>query len=712
MTQVSFQTRPGEAQPLGAHWDGEGVNFALYSENATKVELCLVHPDGAEHRIPVERRTGFTWHVYVRGVHPGQLYGYRVQGPYEVEQGQRFNSNVRLLDPYARAVAGIQNYERGLFAYEVGGDQEDLLPNQKDASGAPLGVVIDESFDWEGDKPPCTSWHTSVIYEAHVKGLTQLHPEVPAELRGTYEGIWHPAVIGHLTKLGVTALELMPVHAFVDDKFLLDRGLKNYWGYNSVGFFAPDTRYRKGADPACEVRQFKEMVKALHRANIEVILDVVYNHTAEGNHLGPTFSFKGIDNLNYYRLVPDQPRYYFDYTGTGNTLNVRTPQTLQLIMDSLRYWVTEMHVDGFRFDLASSLARSLHDVDRLSSFFMVIHQDPVLSKVKLIAEPWDVGEGGYQVGNFPPRWAEWNGRYRDLIRKFWKGEGGQAAELGYRLTGSSDLYENQGRRPYSSINFVTCHDGFTLADLVSYEQKHNEANGENNQDGANNDSSFNCGVEGETDDAEVLALRARQQRNLLATLFLSQGTPMLCGGDEMGRTQRGNNNAYCQDNEISWHDWRWDERRRELFEFTCELVALRAKHPTLRRSMFFKGRPIRGHGVKDILWFRPDGEHMADDDWADPGCASLGLFLSGRGLDDVDADNRPLVDDDFVLLFNGSHHDIGFTVPAFLEAPPAWQIVVHTAQPKTTSSAQAGDVITVSRQSLVVLRRAYATHNS
>jgi isoamylase len=699
-----FETRPGEAYPLGSRWDGDGTNFALYSEHASKVELCLILPDGSEHCVPVKRRSGNVWHIYVRGVHPGQHYAYRVHGPWEPEHGLRFNPKVRLLDPYARAVSGTERYEDGVVAYKPGSDGDEL--NDAEAKGAPVGVVVDPRFDWEGDRPPNTSWHCSVIYEAHVRGLTRLHPELPEDVRGTYEGVAHPVIIGHLKKLGITALELMPVHQFVDDQFLLERGLRNYWGYNSIGFFAPECRYRKGQEMAAEVQQFKQMVKALHRADIEVILDVVYNHTAEGNHLGPTFSFKGIDNPTYYRLVPDDAKHYFDYTGTGNTLNVRHPQTLQLIMDSLRYWVTEMHVDGFRFDLAAALARSLHEVDRLSSFFTVIHQDPVLSQVKLIAEPWDVGEGGYQVGNFPNRWAEWNGRYRDAIRRFWKGEGGQTAELAYRLTGSSDLYENEGRRPYSSINLVTAHDGFTLRDLVSYECKHNEANGEDNRDGANDNMSFNCGVEGESADPEVLRYRARQQRNLLATLLLSQGTPMILGGDEMGRTQRGNNNAYCQDNEISWHDWKWQDENRALFQFTAKLIALRHEHPALRRSLFFKGRSIRGESVSDVMWFRHDGEPMKDEIWQDPKTASLGLFLSGDGLDDVDSHGNPLVDDDFLFFFNGAGDPLNCTVPTLLGGAPPWELIVDTAEPERTLILQPGDQVELPPRSLVALRRA------
>ncbi|MEO8877345.1 MAG: glycogen debranching protein GlgX, partial [Polyangiaceae bacterium] len=564
---------PGIAHPLGANWDGSGINFAIYSENATKIELCLFDENGAETRREMPGRTGHVWHGYAPDLTVGQRYGFRAHGPYEPARGQRFNPNVVLLDPYARAVDGLERWDDGCFAYVPGKD--DLSPIDTSQMGSPRGIVIDSTFDWEGDVRPQTPLHRSVIYEAHVKGLTKLHPGVPEELRGTYAGVAHPAVIAHLRELGVTAIELMPIHCFVDDKILLDKGLKNYWGYNTINFFAPDVRYRSSNRPGSDVDEFKRMVKSLHRAGIEVILDVVYNHTAEGNHLGPTFNLKGIDNSTYYRLVRDNPRYYFDYTGTGNTLNVRHPQVLTLIMDSLRYWASEMHVDGFRFDLASALARALHEVDQLSSFFSLIHQSPTLRDVKLIAEPWDVGEGGYQVGNFPTRWAEWNGKYRDTIRALWQKYGRNGGDVGYRLTGSSDLYEANGRRPSASINLVTAHDGFTLSDLVTYERKHNEANGEGNRDGNDNEHSWNGGVEGPTDDEATNALRRRQRRNLLATLLLSQGTPMIVAGDEFGRTQNGNNNAYCQDNEISWLDWSWSKDQRALFDFVKHLLRIR-----------------------------------------------------------------------------------------------------------------------------------------
>jgi isoamylase len=669
---------PGQPYPLGATYDGRGVNFALYSENATAVELCLVDKTGGETRLPLRERTGFVWHGYVPSLEAGQAYGYRVHGPWEPERGLRFNPNNFLLDPYAKAVDGPERWEEGLFAYEMGGEEGDLKRSSTDARGAPRGVIIDESFDWEGDTPPKIPFHKSVFYEVHVKGATIRHPEVPPEQRGMYAGLASDAMIRHFTELGVTAVELLPIHAFVDDKFLLDKGLRNYWGYNSISFFAPDPRYRTVDIAGAGVREFKEMVKRLHKAGIEVILDVVYNHTAEGNHFGPTLSFKGIDNPTYYRLVAEEPRFYFDYTGTGNTLNVRHPATLQLIMDSLRYWITEMHVDGFRFDLASTLARSLHEVDQLSSFFTIIHQDPVISRVKLIAEPWDVGEGGYQVGNFPVGWTEWNGKYRDSIRAFWRGLGRNPGELGYRLTGSSDLYASNGRAPFASVNFVIAHDGFTLRDLVSYNDKHNEANGEENRDGADDNNSWNCGVEGDTDDPGVLLLRRRQVRNMLATLLLSQGTPMICGGDEIGRSQRGNNNAYCQDNEISWYDWELDDERKALLDFTRRLIALRRDHPALHRAKFFKGRRIRGTDVRDIMWYRHDGKEMTDRDWHNPGTASLGVFLAGRGIDDVDDEGNLVIDDDFFWILNGADHELKFKLP-HATGEGQWQLLIDTS---------------------------------
>ena len=695
---------PGSPHPLGATWDGDGVNFALYSENATAVDLCLFDEAGVEVRVAVPHRTAFTWHVYLPGVGPGQRYAYRVHGPYEPSRGLRFNSNVALLDPYARAVDGIERWDQGCFAYELGNPEEDARPTDAPQLGAPRAVVIDPEFDWEGDVPLGTPLHRSVIYEAHVRGLTMKHPEIPGPLRGTYAGLAHPAMLRYLRDLGVTAIEVMPIHAFVDDKVLVEKGLRNYWGYSTIGFFAPEVRYRSGSTIGSEVHEFKEMVKRLHLAGIEVILDVVYNHTAEGNHLGPTFNLKGIDNPTYYRLVAENPRYYFDYTGTGNTLNVRHPQVLALIMDSLRYWASEMHVDGFRFDLASALARQLHDVDQLSSFFTLIHQSPHLRHVKLIAEPWDVGEGGYQVGNFPVRWAEWNGRYRDSVRALWRGDGGRAGEIGYRLTGSSDLYEANGRQPSASINLITAHDGYTLNDLVSYDHKHNEANGENNQDGSNNEHSWSCGVEGPTDDEAILTLRARQRRNLLATLLLSQGTPMLVAGDEAGRTQQGNNNAYCQDNDISWVDWDRTEEQRALFDFTKRLLRIRREHPALHRSKFFQGRAIHGTEVEDLLWFTPDGQPMSDEDWSNPGTQSFVMYLAGRGIQDVDEAGRPLVDDNLLLMLNASSADREFTMPRLAAVREPWQILVDTADDRAEGQVVPGETTTLVARSLRFFR--------
>jgi glycogen operon protein len=673
---MGIKTVPGVPYPLGATFDGDGVNFAVYSEKATGVELCLFTEAGVEVRFPFRDRTAFVWHAYLKGVRPGTRYGYRMYGPYDPQSGLRYNEHVLLMDPYAKALEGHERWEEGLFAYEPGPDG-DLKKSEREAFGAPRSVVIDSSFDWEGDARPNIPFHRTVIYETHVRGLTMRHPEVPVEIRGKFAGVASDPMIRHFKELGVNAIELLPVHAFVDDKILLDRGLRNYWGYNTVGFFAPESRYRTIDSPGEGVREFKEMVKQLHQNGIEVILDVVYNHTAEGNHLGPTISFKGIDNSTYYRL-DDNRRYYFDYTGTGNTLNVRSPQTLQLIMDSLRYWATEMHVDGFRFDLASTLARSLHDVDQLSSFFTIIHQDPVLSQLKLIAEPWDVGEGGYQVGNFPIRWTEWNGKYRDTMRAFWKGDGGLAGELAYRLSGSSDLYENDGRRPYSSINFLVAHDGFTLRDLVSYDHKHNEANGENGADGTNDNASWNCGEEGPTENREVLRLRARQQRNILATLFLSQGTPMICGGDEIGRTQNGNNNAYCQDNETSWYDWQLDDERKALLSFTQKMIRLRSEHPALRRAKFFKGRALRGADIRDIMWFRHDGQEMTEEDWHTAYTRAIQMQVAGLGVDEVDEFGNPIVDDDLLLVINGGHDALEFTSPATDLTAEDWTLLVDT----------------------------------
>ena len=652
---------PGQPFPLGASYDGAGTNFSLFSDVATGVDLCLFDDDGNEECIPLTEVTALCWHGYLPNVGPGQRYGYRVHGPYEPHNGHRCNSNKLLLDPYAKAVEGGVNWDPAVFGYPLGGD--DLVADQRDsAKFVPKAIVTSPFFDWGVDRPPCIPQHETVIYEAHVKGFTKLHPEVDEELRGTYAGLAHPAAIEHLTSLGVTAVELMPVHQFIQDHYLIEKKLRNYWGYNSIAYLAPHSEYAASGQRGEQVGEFKNMVKALHEAGIEVILDVVYNHTAEGNHLGPTLSMKGIDNAAYYRLTKD-PRYYMDYTGTGNTLNMRQPHTLQLVMDSLRYWVTEMHVDGFRFDLASTLARSMHEVDRLSAFFDLIQQDPVVSQVKLIAEPWDVGEGGYQVGNFPPLWSEWNGKYRDVVRDFWRGENAALPEFASRITGSSDLYQADGRHPSASINFVTAHDGFTLADLVSYNDKHNDANGEGNRDGESHNRSWNCGAEGPTDDPEIRALRRRQQRNFLATMFLSQGVPMILGGDEMGRTQGGNNNAYCQDNEISWIDWSLKEENADLLSLTARLAEFRRDHPVFHRRRFFQGRPIHGETVTDIGWFAPDGTEMSEEDWESGFAKSVGVFLNGEAIPDPDPRGEKVTDDSFLLLFNAHYEPLPFTIP-------------------------------------------------
>jgi isoamylase len=666
---------PGKPYPQGATWDGSGVNFSIYSEDAKAVNLCLFEdPQSAEcETIALRESTGRIWHCYIHGVRPGQYYGFRIDGAYEPENGLRFNPAKLLIDPYAKALAGNLDWNAPVFGYETGNPDEDLKRDDRDdVAAVPKGVVTVPAFDWENDRPPLTPLHDSIIYELHVKGFTARHPDIPEDIRGTYAALTHPLVIEYLKNLGVTAVELMPVHAFLDDKFLLDRGLRNYWGYNTINFFSPEARYSSSGDRGGQIGEFKTMVKALHRAGIEVILDVVYNHSAEGNQLGPTLSFRGVDNRTYYRLLQDKQRYYMDYTGTGNTLNVRHPQVLKLIMDSLRYWVLEMHVDGFRFDLAAALARELQEVDRLSAFFDIINQDPVISQVKLIAEPWDVGEGGYQVGKFPTLWAEWNGRYRDVVRRYWKGDDGQLAELGYRLTGSSDLYQHDGRRPTASINFVTAHDGFTLQDLVSYNDKHNEANGEENRDGTNDNHSWNCGVEGPTEDAGILELREREKRNFLATLLISQGVPMICGGDEIGRTQNGNNNAYAQDNETSWFDWNLFGKRRALLEFTRGLIKLRQSHPNLHRRKFFQDRPIGpeapdrlvdGRQEADIQWFRPDGQGMSDQEWHAGWVRCIGMLLNGRTLEDVNMLGEPLVDETMLILLNPHHEPIRFYLP-------------------------------------------------
>ncbi len=702
---------PGRPYPLGGMWDGEGVNFALFSENATGVELCLFDSpdsDKESHRIRIEERTDQVWHAYLPEIRPGQMYGYRVHGPYEPEAGHRFNPSKLLIDPYSKALTGTVKRSEAMFAYPIGDPEADLVRDDRDnAASVPKSVVIEQAFTWGEDQLLRTPWDKTIIYEVHVKGFTMRHPDVPGDLRGTYAGLATPVAIEYLQRLGVTAVELLPVHHFVSDKVLTDRGLSNYWGYNSINFFAPDIRYAASKDRGRHVNEFKTMVKILHSAGIEVILDVVYNHTGEGNHLGPTLSFRGIDNAVYYRLMPDNRRYYKDYTGCGNTLNVTHPRTLQLIMDSLRYWVLEMHVDGFRFDLASTLARVLHDVDRLSAFFDIMHQDPVLSQVKLIAEPWDLGEGGYQVGNFPVGWAEWNGKYRDTIRRYWKGEGGQVAELANRLSGSSDLYEMSGRRPYASINFVVAHDGFTLHDLVCYNQKHNEANGEDNRDGSDDNLNWNCGVEGPTDNLPIVELRERQKRNILMTLLLSQGVPMICGGDERGRTQRGNNNAYCQDNELSWFDWKLDHSDRKLLAFTQQLIALRQAHPVFRRRRFFHGRHIRGAEVKDLSWFRPDGKEMTDEDWNKGYVRCLGLRLSGDALEETDSKGRPLLDDTFLLLLNAHHEPLPFTLPAHRRGV-RWQPVLDTVatiqDKKRVTLLKGGECYDLETRSIVLLR--------
>ncbi len=702
---------PGKPYPLGATWDGEGVNFAIFSEHATAVELCLFDgPEATEesHRIRLEEQTDQVWHVYIPGLWPGQHYGYHVHGPYAPQEGHRFNHHKLLIDPYAKAIAGTVEWSDAMFGYQMGNPQADLsFDTRNNASNIPKSVVIDQAFTWGGDRLLKTPWDKTVISEIHVKGFTARHPDVPDHIRGTYSGLTNPAVIDHLLELGVTAVELLPVHHFVRDKHLADRGLMNYWGYNTIGFFAPDIRYTVSPLRGRGVREFKTMVKTLHSAGIEVILDVVYNHTAEGNQLGPTLSFRGIDNAAYYRLVDNDKRYYMDYTGCGNTLNVSHPRSLQLIMDSLRYWVTEMHVDGFRFDLASTLARELHAVDRLSAFFDILHQDPILSQTKLIAEPWDVGEGGYQVGNFPVGWAEWNGKYRDTIRRYIKGDGGQMAELAYRLTGSSDLYSTSGRRPFASVNFVTAHDGFTLHDLVSYNDKHNESNGENNQDGTNDNDSWNCGVEGPSNDPAVLELRERQKRNFLTLLFLSQGVPMLCGGDEIGRTQKGNNNAYCQDSEISWFDWNLDRGQQDFLAFVKDLIAFRKKHPVLRRRRFFQGRHIRGSEVKDLAWFRPDGKEMTDEDWNAGYAKSLVLRLAGDAIAERDQKGRPIVDDTLLVILNAHHTPMAFTLPAHKRGI-RWHPVLDTALPgengKQVSAFKGGEQYEMEARSIAVLR--------
>jgi len=701
-----MQRWPGRRYPLGSSYDGTGTNFALFSEAAERVELCLFDADGTERRVELVEVDGSVWHGYLPGVEPGQRYGYRVHGPYDPARGVRCNPNKLLLDPYAKAVDGDVRWDRAVYDYDF--EDPDRMSEADSAPFVPKAVVVNPFFDWGNDRPPRVPYHETVIYEAHVKGLTWQHPQIPQELRGTYAGIAHPEMIKHLRTLGVTAIELMPVHQFVDDHRLVDAGKRNYWGYNTIGYFAPHHAYSSMGRNGQQVQEFRGMVKALHAAGIEVILDVVYNHTAEGNHLGPTLSFRGIDNRAYYRLVDDDPRHYMDYTGTGNSLNVRSPHTLQLIMDSLRYWVEEMHVDGFRFDLAATLAREFYEVDRLSTFFEVVQQDPVVGTTKLIAEPWDVGPGGYQVGNFPPLWTEWNGKFRDTVRDFWRGQPATLGEFASRITGSADLYQDDGRRPVASINFVTCHDGFTLTDLVSYNEKHNQANGEDNHDGESHNRSWNCGVEGPTDDEDILALRARQRRNMLATVLLSQGVPMLGHGDELGRTQRGNNNAYCQDNEIAWVDW--DNIDHSMMEFVQALTAFRAMHPVFRRRRFFTGRPVgRGTGtaLPDLEWFTPSGREMTEDDWDNDLGRAVTLFVNGEGIWERGPRGERVVDDSFTICFNANHEWLEFHLPPG-QFGQKWELVFDTGEFRTGEEervVEGGSRLWVRDRSFIVLQR-------
>lgn len=678
---MKIVTYPGSPYPLGATFDGDGVNFALYAENATGVELCLFDSIEAKKenaKIKLVERSHQIWHVYIPELKPGQLYGYRVHGPYEPENGHRFNPHKLLIDPYAKAISGTIEWHDSLFGYKVGHEEEDLSFSKSDSAPyIPKSVVVDENYDWKGDKKPNIPYHKSIIYETHVKGFTKTCQDIPEKIRGTYAALGHPATIKYLQELGITAIELMPVHHFVTDRYLKEKGLTNYWGYNSIGFFAPDVRYSSSGTLGEQVVEFKDMVKAIHKAGIEVILDVVYNHTSEGNHMGPTLSFKGIDNASYYRLTDENPRYYMDYTGTGNTLNSRMPSVLRLIMDSLRYWILEMHVDGFRFDLASTLARELHGVDKLGSFFDIIHQDPVISQVKLIAEPWDVGEGGYQVGNFPAGWTEWNGKYRDCMRDYWRGENSMLAEFAERFTGSSDLYQDDYRRPTASINFITAHDGFTLHDLVSYNEKHNKENGEENKDGESHNRSWNCGAEGPTKDKEIIELRQKQKRNFLTTLFLSQGVPMLVAGDEISRTQRGNNNAYCQDNEISWLNW--EEADKDLLEFTRKLIKLRKDHPVFCRRRWFQGQPIKGAGIEDIAWFLPDGSEMNDEHWNHDFAKSLAVFLNGHGIRSSGPKGEQIKDDNFYVIFNAYHEALEYKLPP-KKYGTEWTKIIDTSE--------------------------------
>jgi isoamylase len=705
---MKHEIYPGSPFPLGATWDGQGVNFALFTENATGVDLCLF--DSADEKIETERIrinevSHHVWHVYLPHAKLGQLYGYRVYGPYEPENGHRFNPNKLLIDPYAKAISGRVQWHDALFGYEMGDPGGDLSFSDVDSAPyIPKSVVIDPSFDWEGDRPLKIPYHQSIIYEAHVKGFTFLHPGIPENIRGTYAAISHPVTIQYLKELGITAIELMPIHYFITDRHLEEKGLENYWGYNTVGFFAPDNRYSSTGAQGEQVKEFKNMVKELHKAGIEVILDVVYNHTAEGNQMGPTLSFRGIDNASYYRLTEDK-RFYMDYTGTGNTLNAQLPNVLRLIMDSLRYWILEMHVDGFRFDLAATLARELHEVDRLGSFFDIIHQDPVISQVKLIAEPWDIGEGGYQVGKFPPGWVEWNGKYRDCIRDYWRGAESMLGEFALRFTGSPDLYKDDYRRPTASVNFVTAHDGFTLNDLVSYNEKHNEANGEDNNDGESHNRSWNCGAEGDTDDEDIRALRQKQKRNLLTTLFLSQGVPMLLAGDEMSRTQKGNNNAYCQDNEISW--LHWEHADKDLLAFAQKLIHLYKSHPVFSRRRWFQGQPIKGVGVEDIAWFLPEGNEMSEENWKNDFAKSLAVFLGGHGLRTMDNKGKKIVDSSFYVVFNAYDGQLDYQLPPE-KYGESWVKVLDTHDnyiKEEGETFQAGDKISVQGRSVVLLKQ-------
>jgi isoamylase len=692
MDASTIRVWPGSSYPLGATWTGAGVNFAIFSENATKIDLCLFDSADSQAesaRIPLPRHTDQVWHGFFPDMQPGQLYGYRVHGPWEPTQGHRFNSNKIVLDPYAKIIGRELRWDDSLFGYKVGGNELDLAFDDRDnAAFCPLAAIADPAFTWGDDRPPRTPWHKTFIYECHVKGMTKLHPLVPEPLRGTYAALASEPVLNHLQSLGVTAVELLPIHHFLQDRHLIEKGLANYWGYNTLNYFAPEPGYDAPTNALSPIQEFKMMVAGLHKAGIEVILDVVYNHTAEGNQMGPTLSFRGIDNASYYRLAPD-PRYYMDFTGCGNTLNMQHPRVLQLIMDSLRYWVTEMHVDGFRFDLASTLARELFEVNRLGAFFDIIHQDPILSQAKLIAEPWDVGPGGYQVGNFPIGWTEWNGKYRDTIRRFWKGDGGLASEVATRLAGSSDLYQQSGRAPYASINFVTCHDGFSLQDLVSYNDKHNEANGENNQDGANDNASWNCGAEGPTDDASIRALREQQKRNFIATLFLSQGVPMLLAGDELSHTQNGNNNTYCQDNELTWLNWELDEEKQQFLDFVRTVSQIWREQPVFQRSTFFQGRSIRGSEIRDISWFSPSGSEMSDADWSAGFVQCLGVRLAGDVIGDVNERGEPVVGDTTLLILNAYHEAIDFVLPPTKE-DQRWELVFDTSAPNESMEAKAG----------------------